>query len=191
MPASGVYSKQGATEYTVDAGGYLNAASGKVQLPGVLGKGYIDLPLQRAMEVSSADSLNALTSGTAPYIARINAGTDPKARIAWTSNADPVQWDVMLPGDLSTAGGMVLGLYGEISSGAVNGWVADVRFGVGDADAGSTKGPITSAPALYSIPIASGDVIANAPMSVAVGLATASGTVSLYGARLEYTKKTS
>src|SRR5512146_1645649 len=131
-----VYVEQGATEQVIDAGGYLNAASGKVTLPGVLMKGYINLALGDAMEVSSADSLNAMTSGTVPLIGRINAGTDPKGRLQWTSNADSVQWDLMLPGDLSTAGGMTLDIYGEIASGAVNGWVADVRFGVGDANAG-------------------------------------------------------
>ncbi len=186
-----VYRKQGATEMTIDAGGYLNAASGKVTLPGTLMQGCINLPLGDAMEVSSADSLNALTSGTVPLIGRINAGTDPKGRISWTSNADPIQWDVMPPPDMSTVDGLTLGLYGEISSGAVNGWVADVRFGVGDANAGATAGPITSSPSLMTIAVASGNVIANTPFAVILSLASATGTVSLYGARVVYTKKTS
>lgn len=204
-PHSKIYKTQGATaqvfssgsqaqftsgsELNFGAGSTANFTSGSVKLPGVLGKGWIDLPLTAAMEVSSADSLNALTSGTNPAISRVNAGTDPKARIIWTSNVDPVQWDIMLPHDLSTAGGMTLNLYGE-ASGTPNTWAADIRFGVGDANAGTT-GPLTSTPANASIPIASGDVIANAPMSIIVGPTSASGLVRLYGARLVYSKASS
>jgi len=184
-----VYSKQGSTELTIDAGGYLNAASGKVTMPGVLGKGYIDLPLAAALEAASADSINALTSGTNPSISRINAGTDPKGQIYWSSNADKVQWDIMLPHDLSTAGGMILNLYGE-ASGTANTWGVGIFFGVGDADAGTT-GPLTSTPANCSIAISSANIIANAPMTVLVGPTSASGLVRLYGARLVYSKASS
>jgi hypothetical protein len=204
-PHSPLYKTQGATalvvssgaeiqitsggEISLGAGASANFASGSVTLPGVLMKGFIDLPLTAGWEASSADSLNVLTSGTNPSYGRINAGTDPKARILWTSNAEKVQWDIMLPPDLSTAGGMTLNLYGE-ASGTPNTWGVDVRFGVGDADAGTT-GALTSTPANASIAIASGNVIANGPMSIAVGPTSASGLVRLYGARLVYTKLTS
>lgn len=212
---SRVYRRQGATEITVasggrvvveaggridvsgqivmQAGGVFDASAGAITLPGVLREGVIDLRLGDAWEVSSADSLNPLTSGTNPSIGRVNAGTDPKGRIAWTSaagGADKIQWDVHLPTDLSTAFPLRLQLYGEVASGAVNGWDADVFFGVGDADAGSTVA-LTSSPANSTISIASGDIIANTPVAIAVGPVSATGTVTLYGARLVYTKRTS
>ena len=178
----------------VFAGG-LDLTSAQVTLPGVLAEGVIDLPLFNALEVSSADSLNALTSGTNPARARINAGTDPKARIVWSSGAggaDPIQWDVHLPSDVATAAPIRLNLYGEASSGAVNGWTVDARFGVGDANAFTgTTAALTSTPANTSFSIASGDIIPNVPLAVIAAPVSSTGTVSLYGARLVYSRRTS
>ena len=203
----GIFRRQGGNEmvvssgssFVVDAGGVftfngtLNASGGAVVLPGVLGRGYINLPLGDAMEVSSADSLNPLTSGTNPLIGRINAGTDPKARIRWASGTgatDLVQWDVHLPPDVATAGGMTLNLYGEKTSGTSNALEARIFFGVGDTNAGSTVA-LTSSPANAAITIASGDIVANTPVAIIVGPQSVSGNVDLYGARLTYTRLSS
>lgn len=178
---------------TVTLTGLLNASQGAIALPGVLREGIIDLPLFAAAEVSSADSLNALTSGTNPSIGRINAGTDPKGRIRWTSGAggaDPIQWDLHVPTDMATDGPMRIQLYGEVASGAVNGWNVDVRFGVGDANAGATVA-LTSAPTNSTVSVASGDIVANTPLSVIVNPVSSTGTVDLFGARIVYRRLTS
>lgn len=216
-----VYRSQGATEMVVASGGRillepgstlaasgqitfgagstftlnstLDASGGAIILPGVLREGVIDLPLWAAAEVSSADSLNELTSGTNPAIGRINAGTDPKGRIRWTSGAggaDPIQWDLHVPTDLSTAFPLRVQLYGEVASGAVNGWNVDVRFGVGDANAGATVA-LTSSPTNATVSVASGDILANTPLSIVANPVSSTGTVDLFGARLVYTKRSS
>ena len=173
--------------------GTMDASAGAIILPGVLREGVIDLPLWAAAEVSSADSLNEMTSGTNPAIGRINAGTDPKGRVRWTSGAggnDPIQWDLHVPTDLSTAFPLRVQLYGEVASGAVNGWNVDVRFGVGDANAGATVA-LTSTPTNATVAVASGDILANTPLSVVVNPVSSTGTVDLFGARVVYTKRSS
>ena len=173
--------------------GALDMSGANIILPGVLRTGFIDLPLGDAWEVSSADSLNALTSGTNPAFARVNAGTDPKGRIVWTSGtggADPIQWDVHIPSDVATASPLVVSLYGEVSSAVVNGFNVDVRFGVGDNNAGATVA-LTTTPGNRTVNVASGDIIANVPAAIIVNPVSSTGTVSLYGARLTYTRLTS
>lgn len=180
-------------ELRLDASGHANFASGRVTLPGTLRQGTIPLKLTDCWEAASADSLNALTSGTNPALGRINAGTDPKTRIRWASGtgaSDPVQWDTDLPTDLATAFPLKVNLYGERTSGTTNALDVRVFFGVGDVNAGSSVA-LTSAPAYATVEIASGDILANTPLSIIVSPQSVSGNVDLYGARLVYTRLTS
>lgn len=203
FPHTRVYREQGGSRQVVasggtilvEAGGTIDASAGSITLPGTLRQGFVDLPLLGAWEVASADSLNALTSGTNPSLGRINAGTDPKGKISWSTAAgttDPVQWDVMLPPDVASGGGLTVGLYGEgASANATNELNVRVFFGVGDANAGTTVA-LTSAPGLRTIAVASGDVIVNTPLSIIVSPnAHASGAIDLYGGRIVYTRRTS
>jgi len=199
-PQTGIYYAQHVgrgTTLVVDNDGVLDMSSGTARLPAVLRQGVINFGLNEAWEVSSADSLNALTSGTNPSIGRINAGTDPAWRIRWASgagNADPVQFNAFMPPDVSTAPGMTISVYGEGSSAnAENKLNIAVFFGVGDANAGASGGQLTSSPTLQSITVASGDIITNVPVTVVLtpSSAHASGPIDLYGLRAVYTKVTS
>ena len=180
---------------TFDLNTTFDASGGAIILPGTLREFEIELPLWAAAEVSSADSLNPLTSGTNPSIGRVNAGTDPKGRISWSTAAgatDPVQWDVMPPTHMSTAFALRVQLYAEgASANATNEVNVLAFFGVGDANAGTTVA-LTSTPAIQTVSIASGDILANTPLAVIVSPnAHASGAITLYGARLTGTKLSS
>lgn len=195
VEGGGTIRVQGASGIILDASGRIDAASGSIILPGTLRQGFIDLVLGAAWEVSSADSLNALTSGTNPSFGRVNAGTDPKARIAWSTAAgslDPIQWDVDLPPDVATASGLTIALYAEgASANATNEVSVGVFFGVGDANAGTTVA-LTSTPGYRTVQVASGDVLPNTPLAVIVTPSGhASGAITLYGGRVIYNRLSS
>lgn len=212
MSASGqarVYHEQGATGMVVASGGrvlvesggvirlgtggQIDASAGQVVLPGRLREGVIPLSVLDAWEVSSADSLNPLTSGTNPAIGRVNAGTDPTARIRWSSGAgatDPIQWSAVLPTDVSTADPLRIQLYGERTSGTLNAFEVRAFFGLGDANAGAS-GAFSSSPGYATVSIASGDIVTDVPLTVVVSPQSVSGTIDLYGARVVYTRATS
>lgn len=198
-PQQGIYYVQHSgrnTTLVVDEAGVVDITSGTLRTPAVLRQGFVNFSLGAAWEVSSADSLNALTSGTNPSFGRTNAGTDPQSRVRWasgTGSTDPIQISAMLPPDISTAAGLTVGVFGEgASANATNELDVRVYFGVGDANAGTTVA-LTSTPSIRTVAIASGDVIASAPITIAIAPnAHASGPIDLYGGiRLTYTRVTS
>ena len=197
-----VFVPQGATQVVIATGGVLDvdgglidASAGRITWPPGLASGYIPLNLFSAQEVVSASgSFTALSTGTTPARGRINATTDPTLRIRWaTGNNDPIQLpEVIMPDDLSTVGPITLHLYGEKGSGQASADIdAQAWFGVGDTEMGSTVS-FTSAPTRRTMSIASGDIVASAPLNlVLTPAAHASGVIDLYGAALSYRRKSS
>ena len=191
-----------------DEDGHLDVSSGRVTLPGALAQGYIDLGpyLIGARELASAETLVAGTSDTARGF--ITANTTPA--IALVSSGDQAFYldyasaivtgiklpPIFMPGDMSTAGGMTIGLYGEsVGSGTASDAQAgfDIRcwMGIGDTEMGSTHPNFTTAPTLQTISLTSGNLTTTVLNMTLVPQAHANRPIRLYGGRITYTKKTS
>jgi len=217
-----VYMKQGATGLEVasggtialQAGGHINAASGKFTQPPSLAKGYIDLGpyLMQARELASAETMLAGTSaetaywggiliggstGTTPGLALTSSG-DQSLYLNWASaNVDAIKLPpIAMPGDMSTAGGIAVGLLGEnvgSASAADAAMAFDVRcwMDIGDTEMGATHPNFTTTPSYKSVALASGDVSTGVLNITLNPQAHANRAIRLYGGRIDYTKKTS
>lgn len=220
-PHSKVHKTQGASAIVVasggtidvQGGGHINAASGRITQPGSLAKGYVDLGpyLVNARELSSAESLVTGSSGdplfggllsggatgTTPALALTSSG-DQSFYLDWASaNVDAIKLPpIFMPGDMSTAGGLTIGLYGETVGSAT---AADAKqcfdirawMDIGDTEMGATHPDFTSTPGLKQITLASGDVSTGILNLTLVPQAHAGRAIRLYGGRIDYTKKTS
>ena len=129
-------------------------------------KGWIQLPLADARELSSDDIINTagaggvLTKDTTPILEATNTSTDRKLRLNWAAgNADKVCWDVALPPDLDDTQAMTLHAYAKMG-GATNTptltWTA--FFNTGDADAGGATAALSATLAEVTRTLAAGDV---------------------------------
>lgn len=193
---SKVYRKQGSTELTIDAGGYLNAASGKVLMPGVLARGYSTLVPYAAKTTATASGLVVtFTTGTQPSLKTFEIASGPIV-FTWVSGAgndNPLlmaPWRV--PEDLSTADPLRVYYNAKNTSGATHDCAILVRAnGTATANVGTT-GPLTTNPVTRYISVASGSVPASGTINVAFRpTSNASGGVSLYSMGISYAKKTS
>ena len=212
--AAKVYKTQGATGLIVAAGGEIDASAGKITFPPSLAKGYIDLGpyLMQARELASAETMLAGTSAETAYWGGIliggSTGTTPG--LALTSSGDQslyLNWasavvdaiklpPIAMPGDMSTAGGIGVHLFGEsIGTGTASDAAAgfDIRawMDVGDTEMGATHPNFTSTPGYASVNLASGDVSTGILNLTLAPSAHAGRAFRLYGGRLDYTKKTS
>src|SRR3990167_8311257 len=140
---SRVYRRQGATEITVasggrvvvEAGGVLDASAGAVTLPCSQMQGRIDLGpyIFAARQLASAETLTTASGSV--------VNPDGAAAVALVSTADQSLHlnfasavvagiklpPIAVPTDLSTAGGMTIGLFGEsIGAGTASGAEAGV-----------------------------------------------------------------
>jgi len=211
---SKVYRTQGATALVVAAGGTLDITSGAVKLPGSLAVGYIDLGpyLIAARELASAETMIDGTSAEAGYWGGILTGgaTGSTPGLALTSSGDQSYYlnyasavvdgiklpPIFMPGDMSTAGGLTIGFYGETigSASAADAKDAyDIKcwFDIGDTECGATHPDFTSTPALRTITVASGDVSTGILNITLVPAAHAARAIRVYGGRIDYAKKTS
>lgn len=202
------------SELNVGVGATANFTSGTVKMPGSLAKGYIDLGpyLVQARELASAETMLAGTSaetaywggmliggstGTTPGLALTSTG-DQSLYLNWASaNVDGIKLPpIFMPGDMSTAGGLTIGLYGETvgSATAADAKQAfDIRcwMDLGDTEMGATHADFTSTPSYKSIALASGDVSTGILNITLAPEAHAGRAIQLYGGRIDYTKKTS
>jgi hypothetical protein len=198
-----VYVKQGATEQVIDAGGYFNAASGAVLMPGSLAKGYIDLGpyIFQARKMASGETLTTASGSVIDpdvgSVALTSTG-DQSLYVGWASAAvNGIKLPpIAMPGDMSTAGGVTIGLYGETvgsASAADTKDALDIRcwMDVGDTEMGSTHPDFTSTPALRTITLTSANVSTGILNITLVPEAHAARAIRLYGGRIGYTKKTS
>ena len=217
-PQTGIYRGQhGGRSATMhfDEDGHLDLASGSVQLPGSLGLGYIDLSpyIFGARQLASAEQFIAGTSAETAFWGGIlvgNGATAGTPAMVLTASGDQsfyLNWasavvvsiklpPVFMPGDMSTAGGLTVGLYGEsVGTGTASDAAAgfDIRcwMDVGDTEMGSTHPNFTSTPSLQTIALASGNVSTGLLNITLVPQAHAGRPFRLYGGRIAYTKKTS
>lgn len=183
---------------------YVAQGGNAVHLPGTLGKGYIDLGpyIFNAKQLASAE-----TAATASGVVVNWGGTPPLALTASGDQSIYVSWvsadvagiklpPIFMPGDMSTADGVKVGLYGETVGSAT---AADTKncvdikawFDIGDTECGATHPDWTSTPGLKEITIASGDVSTGVLNITLAPQAHAGRAMRLYGGRVEYTRKTS
>jgi hypothetical protein len=219
---SKVYKTQGATAVIAASGGTFkldggaaNFASGRVTMPPALAKGYLDLSayLMGARQLASAEQFIPGTSGEIAFWGGVLVGAGGTAgtpALVLTASNDQSLYlnyasavvvgiklpPIALPGDLSTAGGLTISLYGETvgSASAADAKDAfDIRawFDIGDTECGATHPDFTSTPAFKSVTVASGDVTTGILNITLVPEAHAARAIRLYGGKMEYTKRTS
>lgn len=207
-----VYHTQGASAMFIDAGGTLDASSGAVVLPPNLRTGHIPLGshLFNARQLASAEAYasgtsaesffwgGVLTNKTTPALS-INSTADQTAYLSYASGVvtgiklPPIA----LPPDLSSAAGITIGLYGEsvgsaTAADAISAIQVKAWNGLGGADLGSTHPNFTTTPSWKEVTIASGSVVAGAPLNInLVPQAHAGRAINLYDMRLRYTRTTS
>ena len=217
-PQSGIYRDQHTGRNTtmhVDADGHIDITSGSITLPGSLGQGYIDLGpyIFGARQLASAEQFIAGTSAETAFWGGIlvgNGATAGTPAMVLTASGDQsfyLNWasaivtaiklpPVFMPGDMSTAGGLTIGLYGEsvgtaTASDAAAGFDIRCWMDIGDTEMGATHPNFTSTPALQTISLTSGNVSTGVLNITLVPSAHAGRAFRLYGGRIAYTKKTS
>lgn len=191
-----VYAKQGATEFTIDAGGRLNAASGEIVFPGALARGYDALTAIGAKTTATSSGISAITgaSGTTALVGMVNVGVSGPVGYRWATNNGFrlyfAPWRV--PNDLSTADPLYVIYTGENTSGATRDCNVIIHGGVTATANLGTTGALTSTPIERTITVASGSIPSSGSMTVAwAPTSGATGAVYLYGVGISYAKKTS
>ena len=213
-PMTGIYMQQvgpgrNAT-MGVDDGGTLDITSGKIQLPGSLGLGYMSLgrELFGARETASNEKLTSGTSAptyfwgglllpdTTPSLDLLSTAI-PIMRLQWVSgNVDSLALPpVALPQDMATAGGMTIGLYGETigsasAQDATDALTVNAIFDLG-TDVGTTAPAFTSTPGWKSISISSANITTGTLNLRIFPQTHAAQAITLYNMRATYTKRTS
>ena len=217
-PQTGIYRAQHTgrgTTMVVDNDGVLDITSGAVLLPGSLGQGYIDLGpyIFGARQLASAEQFIAGSSaetafwGGVLYGGTATAGTPAMVLTSSGDQSFALNWasaivvsiklaPIFMPGDMSTAGGITIGLYGETlgtgsASDAADAFDIRCWMDIGDTEMGSTHPNFSSTPSLQTITLASGDVSTGVLNITLVPQAHAARPFRLYGGRITYTKKTS
>lgn len=214
VAAGGAVEVEASGEIDLQAGATANFSSGTLKLPGSLAKGYIDLGpyLFGARELASAENFIIGTSaetgfwggllgggatGTSPSHS-LNTTADQSFYLGWASaNVDAIKLPpIAMPGDMSTAGGLGIHLFGESvgSATAADAKAAmDIRswMDVGDTEMGATHPDFTTTPGYASIALASGDLSTGILNITLVPEAHAGRAIRIYGGRIDYTKKTS
>ena len=183
------------------------------KLSATMGVGHIPLPLTDARAVISNDygviavgAANTVGSGgilgqdgtgaSGVALQRINGATDKGTRLVWdTGSVIPVQWQIVIPGDLDDTAAVVIKFLAGMKAGSVDVPVLTVSYfeGVGDTNAGGVTAALSTTVALKSVTVAAGDIAAApnfASISVLPGAhATADNDVFMYAAWVEYTRK--
>lgn len=195
-----VYREQGGKKLVVASGGEIEIRSGGVLDVSALqmGKGFIPLDLFSAQIIGSneiPDSGNFLDGNTAPEIKRVNAATDKAALINWIANGvEEIQFAPFIyPPDLDDAAAIEVHLLAKMAAGGMDTPVIAVGYfeGIGDTNAGGNTAALSATLQELTVSIAAGDVGAH-PKAATVTLtpaAHANEALELYGAWIEYTRK--
>jgi hypothetical protein len=210
----GVYRKQGATEMVIDTGGTLNAASGKVNLPPNLKRGFVPLNLFGARALASGETYNSfqvsatgaalptgsvgglLAAGTVPFLGAFSTAAKA-AVVQWASGSvQAIAFPpIPVPPDFSSAGGLSIHAIAERTSDNASDNVLDFRFwaNTNASNKGTTGATMTTTPAEYSAAVSSAEAGAH-PGSWNVHIVPGTHTnnaVRLFNAWIEYTRVTS
>ena len=172
-------------------------------LGGHLQTGFIPLGLSDWLIISSNDipaiavaSKNGgkLASDTDPSLARVNAATDKKQRIAWASSSSvEIARDLVYPPDLDDAYPIVFHVLAAMAD-VTDTPVLSIGFfeGVGDTNAGGDTAAVTgTAVAEYTVTISQVDVGAY-PNAVSLSIIPGSHTTDalyVYATWLTYTRR--
>lgn len=208
----GVYRKQGATELTIDSGGLLNAASGKINLPPNLRRGFIPLDLLSARILSSGEAFfnfqvsatmvepasggGLLTAGSIPNLAMFTTAAQA-AFINWASGqAQAVRFSpVPIPPDWDSATAFTIHAMAERTSDNASNNVIDMRLwnSTNATEMGTTGATLTTTPGEISVSVGS---TAGAAHPGFLNISFVPGThtnnaVRVFGAWVEYNRLTS
>lgn len=192
------------SEANFGPGSTANFTSGAVKMPGSLAKGYLDLGpyILSARQLASAETLTTASGSIvnpdgAAAVSLVSTG-DQAIYLNWASAvvAGIKLPPIAMPGDMSTAGGLGVHLYGESigSATAADAKSAfDIRawMDVGDTEMGATHPDFTTTPGYASVALTSGNVSTGILNLTLVPEAHAGRAIRLYGGRIDYTKKTS
>lgn len=203
-PQTGIYKQQigpgRSATMVVDEAGVLDITSGTIRLPSVHRTGYIPLNLfgGRSRATATASGSVALTTATQPKLVAVSA-TDGhyQQQLLYTSAAGSSNYLVLnpllIPPDLSSAGGMTVRINGERSSANASAQLMVYALaGNATANIGTTVA-LTSSPSEVTVAITSGNTPASGYLNVmlyADGI-NSTGFVALYAGAVTYTKKTS
>ena len=214
-PQTGIYKAQHTgrgTTMVVDAAGSIDITSGKIQLPGSLGRGYIPLGpyLFVARELSSGEAFASGTTASGMFFGGLllNETTPKMALNSTDGQAFYLQWiggnndgiklpPIAMPPDLSTAGGMTIDLYGETvgtatAADAIQAIQIKAWAGIGaTADIGTTHANFTTSPTYKSITISSANLTTTVLNITLIPQAHAGRQINLYDGRITYARKTS
>lgn len=207
-----VYRTQGATELVIDSSGTLNAASGAINLPTNLRRGFIPFNLFGARSLSSGEAFfNFNVSATGATITSagglLRADSDPSLSMFSTAaKAAFVNWasgssvaihfpPVPIPPDLNTATAITYHIFAERASDNASNNVFDFRFwnSTNTTQMGTTGATLTTTPAEQSVSIGSTALTAH-PGVWNFGLspnAHTNNAVRVYAAWAEYDRRTS
>jgi hypothetical protein len=210
----GVYRKQGATEFVIDSGGLLNAASGKINLPTQLKRGVVPLNLFAGRVLASGENFHTFNvsatgaalptgsiggligGGTVPFLGTFTTNAKA-AHVGWASGQTQALAlpPVPIPPDFSSAGGLSIHAIAERSSDGASDNVLDFRFwaDINASNKGTTGATMTTTPAEYSAAVSSAEAGAH-PGSWNVHIVPGTHTnnaVRLFNAWIEYTRVTS
>lgn len=172
--------------------------------------GYMPLDLGSARYIDSNDIPDAnstgagdssggiLASDTTPAYGRVNGATDKALRIFWlVSDVDEVQFSpVYMPPDLDSDKDLTIHLLARMAAGSVDTPNFDVQVfdGIGDTEMGGTTANLSTTLAELTRTIVAADLSGHPQGFLNVTLTpgahdTASNTVELYAAWIEYARK--
>ena len=195
----------------LEAGGHMDASAGRITMPGSLARGYINLGpnIFNARQAASGETISSGSTAPTLFFGGLLM-PDGAPSLKMLSTADPIlmlQWasavvvpialtPISMPGDMSTAGGLTIDLFGEsvgtgTASDAISAFKINARMGVGDTEMGATHPNFTSTPSYQGITLASGDLTTNQLSIILTPQAHAGRAINLYGGRISYAKKTS
>lgn len=166
-----VYRKHGATEYTIDAGGRLNAASGSIVFPANLQRGHINLDIFSARALASAENIigasvsatggnlgNAigglLNANSTPTLSMLTTVSNQQPVLTWASGVvTQINWALSAPRDFNSATALTMHIIAHKASGGATDNKFDFRAWSGTStDLGSTQSAtLTSTPTAYSV----------------------------------------
>lgn len=202
---------RGATMH-YDEDGHLDLTSGSIQLPGSLGRGYMNIGshLFAGRNAASNETIASGSSAPAAFWGGLLMPDGVPAMKFRSSGAKEWMLDwatagvaavamlpVSLPDDMATAAGLTIEFFGETygtasATDAKDCLTITPHFGIAGSTAlGATAPDFTSTPSWKGITVASGSVTTDEVTITVWPQAHALRGLRVYGARIGYTKKTS
>lgn len=215
-PQKGIYTDQITTGRNTtmhfDEAAHLDLASGRVTLPGSLGRGHVNLAAAMFGGRNAASDETVASGSSAPTAfwggllmpdgvpaMKYVSTADKTWMLDWASAgvATVAMLPISIPQDLATAGGLTVEFYGETYGTASATDAKDcLTIGAdwaigGTSDTPTTAPDFTSTPSWKGITIASGSITSDSVTLRIFPAAHALRGIRVYNARMSYQKKTS